>query len=242
VFVVRAVDSFGQNIGLRLIALGSGNSSTLIDLMRPDDPGRMTGGRVLLAFEEAERRARSGIAGRPPYLRDLGTGPTGVELAGTIAELARTTLPPDFRNTDTLPARTILIEAGPGVTAGYPDDLARRPCGPVRRVAVLPDLTVPGPSRVLRDRRYGDGQSPSRKALWRHSSGRKQGEGLCRPVIMARLKGVPTVPFVYKHQGSLAQIGKRRAIFDFGRIKLAGAGMADLGVGHIYFLIGPTHD
>lgn len=54
----------------------------------------------------------------------VGAGPTGVELAGTIAELARDTLPPDFRNIDTQKARVVLIEAGPRVLAGFPDDLS----------------------------------------------------------------------------------------------------------------------
>ncbi len=69
--------------------------------------------RILLAFERAESEA-------DPQERDalltfviIGAGPTGVELAGTIAELARDTLRPDFRNIDTNFARVILIEAGP---------------------------------------------------------------------------------------------------------------------------------
>ena len=54
----------------------------------------------------------------------VGAGPTGVELAGTIAELARDTLSPDFRNIDTQMTRVVLIEAGPRVLAGYPEDLS----------------------------------------------------------------------------------------------------------------------
>src|ERR1700760_3282200 len=54
----------------------------------------------------------------------VGAGPTGVELAGTIAELAQDTLPPDFRNIDTHKARVVLIEAGPRVLAGFSDDLS----------------------------------------------------------------------------------------------------------------------
>ena len=54
----------------------------------------------------------------------VGAGATGVELAGTIAELTRATLPADFRNIDTRKARIALIEAGPRVLAGFADDLS----------------------------------------------------------------------------------------------------------------------
>jgi NADH dehydrogenase len=47
-----------------------------------------------------------------------------VELAGTIAELARATLCPDFRNIDTRTARVVLIEAGPRVLAGFAEELS----------------------------------------------------------------------------------------------------------------------
>src|SRR6185295_2644109 len=51
-------------------------------------------------------------------------GPTGVEMAGTIADMARDTLPPDFRNIDTRKARVVLIEAGTRVLAGFPEELS----------------------------------------------------------------------------------------------------------------------
>jgi NADH dehydrogenase FAD-containing subunit len=54
----------------------------------------------------------------------VGAGPTGVELAGSIVELARDTLPPDFRRIDTRRARVVLIEAGLRVLPGYPEDLS----------------------------------------------------------------------------------------------------------------------
>src|SRR5260370_38938982 len=79
---------------------------------------------ILEAFERAERETD---AQRRAALRTfviVGAGPTGVELAGTIAELAQDTLPPDFRNIDTQKARVVLIEAGPRVLAGFPDDLS----------------------------------------------------------------------------------------------------------------------
>ena len=54
----------------------------------------------------------------------VGGGPTGVELAGTIADLARDTLPRDFRAIDTRETRVLLVEAGPKVLNGYPDSLS----------------------------------------------------------------------------------------------------------------------
>ena len=54
----------------------------------------------------------------------IGGGPTGVELAGTIPELARETLRKDFRNFDTRDARVVLVEAGPRILAGFRQDLS----------------------------------------------------------------------------------------------------------------------
>ncbi len=80
--------------------------------------------RILVAFERAEREKDPQRRAARLTFVIVGAGPTGVELAGTIAELARDTLPPDFRNIDTNDARVVLIEAGPRVLAGFPDDLS----------------------------------------------------------------------------------------------------------------------
>src|SRR5664279_2427517 len=80
--------------------------------------------RILVAFERAERETDSLRRVALLTFVIVGAGPTGVELAGTIAELAQDTLPPDFRNIDTHKARVVLIEAGPRVLAGFADDLS----------------------------------------------------------------------------------------------------------------------
>src|SRR5438128_7933347 len=80
--------------------------------------------RILVAFERAERESDPERRAALLTFVIIGAGPTGVELAGTIAELARETLPPDFRNIDTHDARVLLIEAGPRVLAGFADDLS----------------------------------------------------------------------------------------------------------------------
>src|SRR5438309_1441398 len=80
--------------------------------------------RILVAFEDAERESDPVRRAALLTFVIIGAGPTGVELAGTIAELAHDTLPPDFRNIDTHTARVVLIEAGSRVLAGFPDDLS----------------------------------------------------------------------------------------------------------------------
>jgi NADH dehydrogenase len=80
--------------------------------------------RVLLAFELAERQAAAGETATPLNFVVIGGGPTGVELAGTLAEISRHALAHEFRSID--PARThiVLIEGGPRVLAAYADDLS----------------------------------------------------------------------------------------------------------------------
>ena len=80
--------------------------------------------RILVAFERAERETDPARRAALLTFVIVGAGPTGVELAGTIAELAQDTLPPDFRNIDTHKSRVVLIEAGPRVLAGFADDLS----------------------------------------------------------------------------------------------------------------------
>jgi NADH dehydrogenase len=81
-------------------------------------------GRVLTAFERAERATDE--AERAQYLTFVivGGGPTGVELAGTIAELAHDTLRNDFRLFDTRNARVVLVEAGPRILPGFRESLS----------------------------------------------------------------------------------------------------------------------
>ncbi len=80
--------------------------------------------RILSAFEQAEWATNEAERARLLTFVIIGAGPTGVELAGTIAELAHDTLCGDFRNFDTRKARVILIEAGPRILAGFTEDLS----------------------------------------------------------------------------------------------------------------------
>jgi NADH dehydrogenase len=75
--------------------------------------------RILVAFEKAERETDPQARAALLTFVIIGGGPTGVELAGTIAELAHETLREEFRNIDTREARVVLIEAGERVLAGF---------------------------------------------------------------------------------------------------------------------------
>lgn len=79
--------------------------------------------RVLMAFEKAEMTDDESERKRLLTFVIVGAGPTGVELAGTIAELASRTLAADFRNIDSRSARIILLEAGPRVLPVMPTEL-----------------------------------------------------------------------------------------------------------------------
>src|SRR6202035_5124435 len=92
--------------------------------------------RVLLAFELAERRAAAGEGNDPLNFVIVGAGPTGVELAGTLAEICRHALANDFRAIDPSRARIHLLEGGPHVLPAYPEDLSRSALEQLRRLGV----------------------------------------------------------------------------------------------------------
>ena len=92
--------------------------------------------RVLLAFELAEREASAGGPRDPLNFVVVGGGPTGVELAGTLAEICRHALAHDFRAIDPSRARIHLIEGGPRVLPAYPEDLSRSALEQLQRLGV----------------------------------------------------------------------------------------------------------
>jgi NADH:ubiquinone reductase (H+-translocating) len=92
--------------------------------------------RVLLAFELAERRAAAGEGNDPLNFVVVGAGPTGVELAGTLAEICRHALAKDFRSIDPSRARIHLLEGGAHVLPAYPEDLSRSAVKQLRRLGV----------------------------------------------------------------------------------------------------------
>ncbi|HVI07730.1 MAG TPA: NAD(P)/FAD-dependent oxidoreductase [Candidatus Binatia bacterium] len=92
--------------------------------------------RVLLAFELAERQAAAGEARGPLNFVVVGAGPTGVELAGTLAEICRHALAQDFRAIDPRQSRIHLVEGGPHVLPAYPEDLSRSALLQLQRLGV----------------------------------------------------------------------------------------------------------
>jgi NADH dehydrogenase len=252
-------------------------------------------GRILLAFELAESTSDENERQRLLTFVIVGGGPTGVEMAGAIAELARVALSIDFRNIDPGSARVVLIESGLRVLARFPEALsatAKRAleklgvevrlgarvgrCDPTGviianerieahtiiwaagvmaspaakwlqaekdaagRVVVEPDLTLHSHPEIFV---IGD------TALAKAADGtplpgiapvaKQQGVYAAR-VIGARVRGTPALkPFHYRHLGTMATIGRRSAVADFGRVRLSGF-IAWLlwGLVHVYFLVG----
>src|SRR3954471_1223746 len=80
--------------------------------------------RILLAFEFAEKTTDEAARKAAMNFVIIGGGPTGVEMAGAIAEISRYTLAKDFRHIDPSQARVILIEGGPRLLGPYPEDLS----------------------------------------------------------------------------------------------------------------------
>jgi NADH:ubiquinone reductase (H+-translocating) len=249
--------------------------------------------RVLLAFEKAEREEDAERRRQWLTLVVVGGGPTGVEMAGALAEIARHTLPGDFRHIDPTSARVVLVEAGPRVLPAYPADLSESaraqlealgvhvwtgaavtavdaegvqmgadrlaartvvwaagveasplarsfgvPLDRAGRVRVDPDLSVPGRpdifvigdlAAVESDGQAVPGVAPAAIQMGRHAAAN----------ILRRLRGEPTAAFRYRDKGSLATVGRSRAVAVIGRLKLSGffAWVAWLFV-HIVFLIG----
>jgi NADH dehydrogenase len=251
--------------------------------------------RVLLSFEQAERE--SDLTKRAALLTFVvvGGGPTGVELAGAIAELAHINLPGEFRHIDPHKSRVILIEAGPRILPSFEEDLSSYahkalqrlgvevhvgaavrectgdgvfygdqflptkvilwaagvrasaaamwlglPADGAGRVKVESDLTAPGRPEIFV---IGDTATINAwhgKPVPGIAPAAKQQGAHVAATIKARLKGdVKSRPFVYRHSGNLATIGRRAAIIDFGWIKLRGwLAWWIWGLAHIYFLIG----
>jgi NADH dehydrogenase len=92
--------------------------------------------RVLLAFELAERQAAAGESGFPLSFVVVGAGPTGVELAGTLAEISRHALSQEFRAIDPRSAKILLLEGGPRVLPTYPEELSRSAEEQLQRLGV----------------------------------------------------------------------------------------------------------
>jgi NADH dehydrogenase len=99
--------------------------------------------RILLSFERAERATDPSKRTALLTFVIVGGGPTGVELAGAIAELAHENLPEDFRNIDTRKARIVLIEAGPRILPSFTPELSAYAKRDLERLGVTVELGRP---------------------------------------------------------------------------------------------------
>jgi len=250
--------------------------------------------RMLVAFERAENEFDADIQRAYLTFVVVGGGPTGVELAGAIADISRTAMRGDFRRIDPAKARVVLLEAAPRLLAAFSDELAeharrdlsdigvevrtgakveaidaegvtigsdrlaartvfwaagvqaeRLAINPVietdraARIKVASDYSVPGYPNVFA---IGDMASlemaPGQLVPGVAPAAIQGGEHAAR-MILRDLEGQPRQPFVYKDKGTLATIGKSRAVGQIGRLKLTGriAWFAWLLI-HVYQLIG----
>lgn len=250
--------------------------------------------RLLVGFELAERVADPELRKSLMTFTIIGGGPTGVELAGAIAQMAHRTLPHEFRKIDTRDARIVLIEAGTRVLSSFPEDLsayAKRaledlgvevklnqpvsdlqvdrvvagnetiPCSTIfwaagvqasvahrwisaptdkaGRIQVEPDLSVPHHPEIFA---IGDtaavhnadgspvpGIAPAAKQMGKYVG----------KLVRSRIHGEPApAPFRYVDMGSLATIGKNKAVISYKGFKLRGwIAWWMWGLAHIYFLI-----
>ncbi|MBX5210491.1 NAD(P)/FAD-dependent oxidoreductase [Rhizobium sp. NZLR11] len=126
--------SNGEAISYDSLVLATGATHAYVgrDEWEPVAPGLKTledattiRRRALLAFERAEATRSSGEKAAFLTFAIVGAGPTGVELAGIIAELAHRTLPQEFRRIDTRATRVLLIEAGGRILPSFDEALAR---------------------------------------------------------------------------------------------------------------------
>jgi NADH dehydrogenase len=92
--------------------------------------------RVLLAFELAERQAAAGVPDFPLNFVVVGAGPTGTELAGTLAEIARHVLREEFRTINPACTRILLLEGGPRVLPAYSEQLSQKAKEQLERLGV----------------------------------------------------------------------------------------------------------
>ena len=250
--------------------------------------------RILLAFEFAEKTENAEARAAAMNFVIIGGGPTGVEMAGAIAEIERETLARDFRHIDPSHARVILVEGEPRVLSAFPPDLsesARKqlqslgvevrtgvhaqnltengvevggefiPCRvkiwaagntasfvgkslgtPVDRagrVIVQDDLTIPGHREVQvigdlanfsgKDGKPLPGVSPVAIQQGRHAARN----------ILHMIAGAKPQRFYYWDKGSMATIGRNKAVADLNLVHFSGfpAWLAWLFI-HIVYLVG----
>ena len=263
-------------------------------LKRVDD-GVQIRSRVLGAFERAEAAEAEDERERLLNFVVIGGGPTGVEMAGAIAEMASHGLRDDFRMIDPASARVILVHAGDrllppfapemsaeaqkalerlgvevrlnarvtgiepqavvigedhiptetviwaaGVTASPAAQWLDVEPGPAGRVVVGDDLSLPGHTEIFVVGDVAASLGWKGKPVPGLAPAAKQAGRYVADLIRAKLSDQPKPKaFAYRHQGNLATIGRKSAVVEIGRLKIAGAPAWFLwGAVHVGFLAG----
>jgi NADH:ubiquinone reductase (H+-translocating) len=258
--------------------------------------------RILLAFESAEYEGSAEARRAALTFGIVGGGPTGVELAGAIMEIAGHTIPRDYRHIDTRTTRVILFEGGPRLLPTFPPALSARaqrdleqlgvevrldttvtdvsahgvsigdeflrirnvfwaagvkasplgkslrvPLDRAGRVIVGADLTIPGHPEVFvtGDLAAAKSADTGRPVPGVAQAGIQMGRFAGRTIageVGEQSRPKARAAFVYRDKGSLAVIGKAKAVAQIGRIQCGGflAWLLWGGV-HIAFLIGFRH-
>lgn len=254
--------------------------------------------RILTAFERAELSDDAEERRRLMSFVIIGGGPTGVELAGAIAELSHKALARDFRRIDPRQTRIYLLERSPRVLANFPEPLSRRAQSALESLGVQvrtgsnvtacdqQGVEIDGQRLAAATVLWAAGVKASPAATWLHApadtagrtivadnlalhthpdifvigdtaampNGRggqvpgiapaaKQAGCYVAGVIAAAVAGRPRPgPFRYRHRGTLATIGRHRAVIDFRWVRLSGwLAWWIWGLAHVYFLIGMRH-
>lgn len=251
--------------------------------------------RILTAFEKAEMAETE--EDRKAYLNFVivGAGPTGVELAGAIAELSKQTLTGDFHHITPASARIVLVDAAPRVLMAFDEDLSEKAQKQLESLGVEIKLNAMVKDMEVGQVTFAEETIPARTIIWAAGvqaspigkwlgaetdrTGRViVGEDLTlanhndiyiigdtahhipdgeeRPLpgvapvakqmgkyvahdILKRINNEKRKPFKYKDHGSMATIGRNRAIGDLNGVKVTGfIGWVMWCITHIYFLIG----
>ena len=122
--------------------------------------------RILSAFEQAEAGGDAKARRRLLTFVVIGGGPTGVEMSGAIAELARVALRHDFRNIDPREARIVLVEAGPRVLAAFPETLSAAAQRALERLGVEVRLGTPVTQCDADGVTIGEDRLPAETIVW----------------------------------------------------------------------------
>jgi len=251
--------------------------------------------RLLSAFERAENAATQAERDALLTFVIVGGGPTGVELAGAIAELARFGFHEEFRRIDPALARVVLVQSASRILPAFPEALSRHaqrsleklgvevltgsrvqnideggvtidgrpiaagavlwaagvvaspaanwlrlPADASGRVVVDDHLRAPGHPEIFVIGDTAASLGWNGRAVPGLAPAAKQGGAYAASVIRAQLELRPLPrAFTYRHQGSLATIGRSSAVADFGVLKLWGAPAWWLwGAVHVLFLSG----